>query len=427
MNMWKKYIPEGMKDILFEECISKVKIENQFRDLYLSGGFEEVISPTIEFYDAFTGDDQPMEQEKMYKLFDNQGRILVLRPDMTTPIARIAATKLKDRALPLKLCYTSNIFRINENWNGKTNEITQSGIEIIGSDSIKADAEVIITGINALVSAGLKNFKIELGQAEFFKGLTEELEMKEEEIEKLRRLIENKNFAGLKVFIDENISLINQESENILRELPSLFGGIEVIEKARSLTVNKSALEALENLEKIYLMLEEVGLSSYLSIDLGMVHQINYYTGIIFRGYSNEVGNNIISGGRYDKLLGSFGVDMPATGLAINVDNILISLSKQSEEVFEEKNDFFIHYDKNFLKEAYDTAMVLRNNNMEAELSVFETESESAECFNNKKKKYYISFTKEQGVVIKSLESIKKLPLFEFRMYLDKCIEEGKF
>ena len=424
MYKWKKYIPDGMKDILFEECVSKVKIENAFRSLYLNAGFEEVISPTIEFYDVFNGEDQPMEQEKMYKLFDNQGRILVLRPDMTTPIARIAATKLKDKGIPLKLCYTSNIFRINENFNGKMNEITQSGIEIIGTDNLKADAEVIIIGINALLAAGLKNFKIELGQAEFFKGLTEELSMDDLKKEKLRSLIENKNFAALKAFIDDNIDYIKPEAKTILKELPSLFGGIEVIKKAKVMTTNKSALRALESLEKVYLILDEIGLSSYLAIDLGMVHHLNYYTGIIFRGYSNEVGNNILSGGRYDKLIGRFGEDLPATGLAINVDNILLSLKKQSIDAKIQKTNFLVYYEKGFLKQAYDTTMLIRANNLEAELSVSEEYEEAFKYAKAKNKKYFITFSTDGRLVIKNISNDKfeELEISEFEEYLFNVI-----
>ena len=115
----KKYIPEGTRDILFEECSAKIEIENLLRNVYINHGYHEVISPTLEFYDVFNLENQPITQEKMYKLFDNQGRILVLRPDMTTPIGRIAATKINEEIYPIKLCYNSNIFRVNENLNGK--------------------------------------------------------------------------------------------------------------------------------------------------------------------------------------------------------------------------------------------------------------------------------------------------------------------
>ncbi len=203
MNNWKRHIPEGSRDILFEDCSNKIKIIDKLRKLNIDAGYLEVLSPTLEFYDVFQGDDVSIEQEKMYKLFDNAGRILVLRPDMTMPIARITATKLRDSLYPLRICYSGNIFRINENWNGKVSEMTQSGIEIIGSESPKADAEVIITAIKALIAIGVKKFELEIGQAEFFKGLIEDIELTEGEMEKLRGLVENKNFGALREFIQE--------------------------------------------------------------------------------------------------------------------------------------------------------------------------------------------------------------------------------
>ncbi len=187
MENWNKYIPEGMKDVLFEESNIKLNIEDQLRKIYKYSGFSEIISPTIEFYDVFNSNIQAIPQEKMYKLFDNLGRILVLRPDMTTPIGRITGTKMKDCTYPLKLCYTANIFRVNEKLNGKRGEITQSGIEIIGTNGIKSDVDSIVTAINALLSLGLKNFKIELGEAGFFQALTENMEIKEENLKKLKR------------------------------------------------------------------------------------------------------------------------------------------------------------------------------------------------------------------------------------------------
>ncbi len=187
MENWNKYIPEGMKDILFKESNIKLNIEDQLRKIYKYSGFSEIISPTIEFYDVFNSNIQAIPQEKMYKLFDNLGRILVLRPDMTTPIGRITGTKMKDCTYPLKLCYTANIFRVNEKLNGKRGEITQSGIEIIGTNGIKSDVDSIVTAINALLSLGLKNFKIELGEAGFFQALTENMEIKEENLKKIKR------------------------------------------------------------------------------------------------------------------------------------------------------------------------------------------------------------------------------------------------
>lgn len=379
MGKWKRYIPDGMKDILFEECNEKLTIEESLRRSYKQSGFSEIISPTLEFYDVFDLESQSISQEKMYKLFDNAGRIMVLRPDMTTPIARIASTKIKQSNYPLRLCYNSNIFRINENLNGKTSEITQSGIEIIGVKNIKADAEAIINAIEALLNLGLKNFKIELGEAKFFKALIEDTEINEEDLEKMRSIIENKNYVTLSNFLRDKQYSISEDNIEILEKLPQLFGDINIIDEARSLTNNQKALEALDNIHNIYKIIHEIGLSSYISIDLGMVQNIDYYTGIIFKGYVEEVGDYILSGGRYDNLIKQFGTNLPATGFAINVDNVMDALKKQNTLKIKENKKILIYYKEEHLKKAYELMHLIRQNDFICELSLFSEESESME------------------------------------------------
>jgi len=377
LSNWKRHIPEGSRDILFEDCNNKIKIIDTLRKLNIDAGYLEVLSPTLEFYDVFQGDDVSIEQEKMYKLFDNAGRILVLRPDMTMPIARITATKLKDSSFPLRICYSGNIFRINENWNGKVSEMTQSGIEIIGSESPKADAEVIITAIQALLAIGVQKFELEIGQAEFFKGLIEDIELTEDEIEKLRGLVENKNFGALRELIEEKETILGIKNVEALKKLPELFGGIEILAKARDLTQNKRALGAIDTIEKIYEQIQSVGLGEYISIDLGMVQHIDYYTGITFRGYSSEVGTTIISGGRYDNLISKFGTSMPAVGFAIDVDNILSVLEKQGNDNEKNNKRVLIHYENASIGSAYKFATRIRNNGFISELSLFEEKEKS--------------------------------------------------
>lgn len=407
MNSWKGCIPEGTRDILFEDCSSKYELINSLRSLYISRGFLEAISPTLEFYDVFHGESISMEQEKMYKLFDNQGRILVLRPDMTAPMARIAGTKLKDAVYPVRLCYFGNIFRINELWKGKISEITQSGVELIGSEGSRADLEIIITAIKALISIGLTNFEIELGQSEFFKGLVENIDLNEEKVEKLRSLVENKNLAALDEFVEEN-KLILGENVQVLRSLPLLFGDIDTLGRARQLTDNKRALNAIDNISEIYEMLNKMGLSSYVSIDLGMVQQINYYTGITFKAYIGEVGTNILSGGRYDNLLSQFGTAMPAVGFAINVDSVLEVLHKQRKNKILPRK-FLVYYSDEFIDEAYNLAEELRNKGYIVELSLFEGKERNLKYGNQKKiyKLLYLLDKKTMEVInIKSGQSI---------------------
>ncbi len=422
MNNWKRHIPEGSRDILFEDCNNKIKIINALRNLYISSAFTEVMSPTLEFYDVFQGENISIEQEKMYKLFDNVGRILVLRPDMTMPIARIVATKLKESLYPMRICYSGNIFRINENWEGKASETTQSGIEIIGSESPKADAEVVITAIQALLSVGVKKFELEIGQAEFFKGLIEDINLTKDEMEKLRRFVENKNFGALREFLDENEGKFDPKNLVALKKLPELFGGIEILEKARKLTKNKRAQTALDTIEKIYKRIETVGLGNYISIDLGMVQHINYYTGITFRGYSSEVGTTIISGGRYDNLISKFGETMPAVGFAMNVDNILSVLEKQGNNNEKCKSKFIIHYKDIQIGNACNFASQIREKGFVCELCLFDEKEKTLSYGKEKKLDKMICIFEDEKVEITDIKSKKSwnLNMKEFIQNLEE-------
>jgi ATP phosphoribosyltransferase regulatory subunit len=405
MNNWKRHIPEGSRDILFQDCNNKTKILNILRQLYLNTGFSEVASPTLEFYDVFQGDNVSIKQEKMYKLFDNAGRILVLRPDMTMPIGRIVATKLKDSLYPLRICYSGNIFRKNDDLEGKVSETTQSGIEVIGSESQKADAEVIITAIQALEAIGIKKFQLEIGQADFFKGLVEDIAITEDEMESLRWIVENKNFGALKEFTEEREVIIGRNHLKALKKLPELFGGIEILEKARVLTKNKRSLAALDTIEKTYEKIRNVGLGDYISIDLGMVQHIDYYTGITFRGYSSKIGTTIISGGRYDNLISKFGTSMPAVGFAIDVDNILCVLEKQGNINEDCREKFIIHYENSLIGSAYKFAAQIRAKGFPCELSLSEEKEKTLSYGEQKNIDKMICMLKEGEIEVVNIKS----------------------
>lgn len=377
MLNWKKYIPDGTKDILFDECENKVKLINKLREIYHQSGFQEIISPTLEFYDVFSGENSIIAQEKIYKLFDREGRILVLRPDITTPILRIASTKLKNIPHPLRLSYSLNVFRINDNYNGKLSEFTQSGIEIIGSNNLKVDVEVVVTAIKALKAAGLNNFKIELGQAEFIKTVLKNTGLNQDENEEIRLYIENKNFNALKEYLNIKKDRVNQETLSILNELPKLFGDIDVIDRASKLVSSEIARQALRSLKKVYRAVCTLGYEKYICIDLGMVQHLNYYTGIIFRGYAEGVGTSVLSGGRYDGLSKYFGDEQPSIGFALDVDSIISALKVTFQEKLKIEG-LLIYFEEENMKKAYEKAEELRNEGKIVELSLNSSYVEAA-------------------------------------------------
>lgn len=331
MSDWKLHTPEGVSDILPEECGRKKEIESTIWSVFTSMGYKEVETPTFEFYDCFLGNGGQISQENMFKFFDEQGRILVLRPDITTSIARMAATKETDSQLPLRFCYTGNVFRAEQTEGARQREFTQSGIELIGSYSPKADAEVISAAIEAVLALGIDEFHMEIGQVAFFNGLTEQAGLGTDDIEKLRERIDSKDTVGIKSLIQKFD--LDQSIKNLIIDLPYLFGGEEVFEKANVHGLNSSSASALENLRQIYNLLCLHGFEKFISIDLGMLQSIDYYTGSIFKCYTHGVGFPICAGGRYDKLMGMFGKGTGAVGVAMGINRLITALRSAKKEI----------------------------------------------------------------------------------------------
>ncbi len=366
---WRLHTPEGVQDILEKECIFKREVEKRISGAFQSYGYYEVQPPTFEFYDVFSGESGLIEQETMFKFFDHQGRILVLRPDITTPIARIISTKYMDIKPPLRLCYVGNAYRYDEPYQGaKLREFTQAGIELIGVNTPEADAEVINLTVNALLSIGLKKFQIEIGQNDFYKGLMDQTGLSEDEIEKMRLLIDSKDSLGIEVLLKNHD--LSEGLKDLILSLPSLFGGIEVLDKIENVQLNERSLKALNNLREVYCILMDYGLEKYISIDLGMVQSINYYTGVIFKGFTHGLGFPICSGGRYDNLLKEFGNDMPAMGVAIGINRVMSALERQNISFSTWKVDSLIVYREKGRKRAFEIADELRRQGLVIEMFI---------------------------------------------------------
>ena len=261
--------------------------------------------------------------ETLLKLIDRSGKICVMRPDMTTPIARVAGTKLKDMVLPRRFFYNGTVYRSNTGNKGNSSEIPQCGIELIGAGGIKADLEVIAAAVESMKACGLEKFHVELGHAGIFRLFSDRLDMDEEETEKMRSLIEGKSYAALNDFL---IPYEKQEGCAAIKRLAFLFGGVEVLDEAEALQGGPTEVTAY--LRTLYDTLCAAGFGDHVKFDLGMVHQLDYYTGVIFRGYAEGAGVAVLSGGRYDNLATCFGRPAKATGFAVDVDALASCLPK---------------------------------------------------------------------------------------------------
>jgi len=321
----KLQVPVGTCDYLPDACAEKRNVENIIRNEFLLGGYEEIETPSFEYYDVFMHDSVPYVQENMIKFFDSRGRILALRPDMTGPIARMAATKMDAEGHAARLCYIGNVYGYKS--GSQRAEFTQAGIELIGEKSAEADAEVIALAIQALLSAGLYSFKIDIGQVAYFKAIAEGAGLDEEQKERVRMLVDSKNSVELEYELSR--MKLDGEVKRSLLELTGMFGGIEVLEQAGRMAANEKCSGAVGNLKDVYGILKDYGFEDYISIDFGLLNNFNYYSGIIFRGIAQGIGVPLLSGGRYDMLLAEFGKELPATGFAMGINELLTVLGKQ--------------------------------------------------------------------------------------------------
>lgn len=334
--------PEGTRDRLFAECRDRRQIQEKLTALFQRRSYAEVITPEVEFYDLFLRSGNPLPQEAMLKIIDRSGKIMVMRPDCTTPIARVAATKLKTIPLPQRLYCNQTVFRSGDAHKANSSEIAQCGIELIGASGKKADVEMVAMAVDSLRACGLTQFHIEIGHVGFFRTLADGMDMEASQMEQMRNLIEGKNFAALNDLLEP---YREKPACTALLKLSRLFGGAEVLDEAETLSAGN---EAISYLRILYGELEAAGYAEFIRFDLGLVHQIDYYTGVVFRGYVEGAGNAVLSGGRYDSLVGAFGRPAQATGFAIDVDAVALCLPSTILPALE----LVVHYENGKLAQA---------------------------------------------------------------------------
>lgn len=382
MNKNSLITPEGTKDYLFEEAVLRKKVENKLRDAFQFRGYHEVVTPNLEFLDVFHAAQSGMPVEQMYKLVDAKGRLMVLRPDSTMPIARLCATRLKNEPKPLRLFYNQPVFSVNPSLRGRSDEMLQSGIELIGVTSQKADIEVLVTAAKVLQDLKIANFRMELGHIGIFNSLVSSLNVETATREKIRQLIEDKNYPALNDILD---GLEEQEAASVIKMLPRLFGGEEVFERARALIKEPETVEILNYLESLYRSVRSLGLAEKITVDLGIVNRTDYYTGVVFKGYVEGYGEEVLSGGRYDGLLKEFGEDLGAIGFAVNIDSAVKALLSAGGHTAS-SSQVLVYSEPAYQIEALEHIAKLTEVKISVEYSLCETVEEA------------LSYAKEKGI-----------------------------
>ena len=321
MMNYKLHTPDGVKDYLPEEYALKKKIENSVQGVFDKCGYKAIDTPAFEYIQVLDGMGG-IEASRMYKLLDRDGSILALRSDYTPAIARIAATAYTAEDIPLRFCYVGNCYRYNENYQGKLREFTQAGVELIGKGGFEADTEILKMAVDSLIAAGLDDFRVDIGEVSFLHGILEGSGISAELTEKIRSSILEKNYVGVsELAVDMDASV---EVKNILIDLPMLIGGIELLERLESVVKNSVSRAALSYMHDLYDALGDY--RKYISFDFSVMGQMEYYTGLVFRGYARGTGFSIVDGGRYDNLVKNFGANYPAVGFSVNINNLMAAV-----------------------------------------------------------------------------------------------------
>ena len=266
----------------------------------------------------------------------------MLRPDITPSIARSVAKYYKEEDMQVRLCYVGNTFVNSSSYQGKLKEVCQIGAELINDCSSDADGDMIALTIECLQRAGLTEFQVDIGHADFFLGLVEEAGLKDSEVDELKALLENKNMFGVEDFLENK--KIDENLKELFVKLPELFGDEESFSYVRSKTKNERVLNAVARLETLNSILETYGLSDYATFDFSMLSHYNYYTGVIFKAYTYGTGEPVATGGRYDHLVEQFGKRASAIGVAIVLDQLMLALARQKIETKVEEDIVLVLY-----------------------------------------------------------------------------------
>ena len=360
------HTPEGVRDIYNVECGKKLALEGRIKKVFHLYGYHDIQTPTFEYFDVFRKEIGTVPSNELYKFFDKDGNTLALRPDITPSIARAAATLFQDEELPIRLCYTGSTFVNHSNYQGRLRETTQMGAELMGDDSVEADAEMLALVIESMLTIGLKEFQLSVGNVDFFQSLIEDACLDEEAELRVRELINNRNYFGVEEFL--NSIQVKRSSKEAFSALNELVGRIDILAQAKNVGPNSKGVMAVKRLEKIYDTLKLYGVEKFVTFDLSMSGTYGYYTGIIFRGYTFGTGDAIVKGGRYDHLLEKFGKEFASIGFVIVIDELMNALIRQKVRIVYTRKNTLILYDEGKQREAIALAKDFRRKAKNTEL-----------------------------------------------------------
>ncbi|MDR1137141.1 MAG: ATP phosphoribosyltransferase regulatory subunit [Synergistaceae bacterium] len=366
--------PEGFKDYLPGEYFFKKQIEDGLESVFRRYGYSSVGTPLLEYVEVFA-DKGSVDPRQIYRLIDREGNTLALRSDVTPPVARIAASNFSGSDMPLRFCYVENVYRYSPSYQGRNNEITQAGIELIGAGGYEADAETLAVAIDALLSSGLDDFRIDVGHVRFLNDVLEESGLDPAVCGELNSSVIARDFVAA-----ERIGRENNVPENVSRlmsNLPIFSGGTDMLDEALSETEGESPRAALMNLKNIHSVLSDYGFEKYVLFDLSMAGNMDYYTGMIFRGYTSGMGFSILDGGRYDGLLSRFGEPYPSVGFIIKVHNLEGALEKQNGLSNSAGADVLVAWDEKGRNAALAEASRLRRDGLRVECSFMGSDTEA--------------------------------------------------
>ncbi|HAY60651.1 MAG: ATP phosphoribosyltransferase regulatory subunit [Acidaminococcaceae bacterium] len=360
-------VPYGTRDILPGEGAVRRGLEDRIGRLFDAWGYDEVDTPTFEYLDTFSNAETP--DLTAFKFLDRHGHSLMLRTDMTTPIARMVATRFRRDTGVKRLSYRSHLFRYEEAQAGRLCEFTQCGIEMMGAAGAEADAEVIALAVQTLLEAGLQDFSISLGQMEFINGLIEAAALNESQARDIKQCLIKRNVVGL----GETVAAagIPKQLADIFRELLFLHGGVELLDDMQGRVLSRRCWNALENLRRIYDLCRGYGVEQYLNFELGLTRSLDYYTGMLFEGYAAGMGYSLIGGGRYDTMMQQFGSPCPATGFALGIERILLTLQRQETVKLAVPPALFVAYAPGRTAGAIRLAMELRRQGQRVKVATF--------------------------------------------------------